>query len=218
VREARELFMRGEFEKAATTFPRGYPEAFHLCKMLARNGGDYKRALFSMDRGMLKFYVSALQSELFNEAVARRIGFLDEVRAGDWAHKHDSGGAFRVDDQAAENPRALRFEISAMGPLFGSEMRPASGEPLRIEEEILKGAGLARGDFEKARPFTCQGDRRPLRFKMEEVSFETGADPTGDYLKLRMVLPSGCYATSVLRELGKDRMNDEARVGKSATA
>jgi tRNA(Glu) U13 pseudouridine synthase TruD len=40
-----------------------------------------------------------------------------------------------------------------------------------------------------------------LRFPPEEAGVSLGADERGPYLELRFVLPRGCYATAVLREL-----------------
>ena len=65
-----------------------------------------------------RFFVSALQSQLFNYELKLRLerGLYGRVLAGDWAKKHDTGGVFRVEDEEVENERAARLEISATQP------------------------------------------------------------------------------------------------------
>lgn len=52
--------------------------------------------------------------------------------------------------------------------------------------------------------------RRPLRFRLTEVAVDARSDDRGPYLELRFVLPPGCYATAVLRELGKGGIEEAA--------
>lgn len=149
-----------------------------------------------------KFLMSSLQSLLYNDWVALRMerGIFDQVITGDVAKKHDTGGEFVVEDGALENPRALRFEISAMGPLHGKKHREAKAEARLLEDEILARYALDRRHFGSRR-----GDRRSIRFPLEDWSLE--AVPEG--LWVGFFLPKGAYATAVLRELMKK--NPEAR-------
>ena len=46
-------------------------------------------------------------------------------------------------------------------------------------------------------------DRRPLRFGPRCIEISDGSDDNGEYLQLAFELDSGCYATTLLRELMK---------------
>lgn len=143
-----------------------------------------------------KFLLSSLQSLLFNDWLALRLeeGLFAQVIEGDVAKKHDTGGEFIVQDAARENPRALRFEISATGPLYGKKYREAEGLARALEDRILQKYRLERSHFASRR-----GDRRLIRFPLTDWGVEEA--PEG--LWVRFFLPKGAYATAVLRELMK---------------
>ena len=133
--------------------------------------------------------------------LARRIDSLDRLMEGDLAFLHRSGRVFLVEDAAAEQPRADAFEISPSGPMFGSRMTPATGEPGRIESEVLEPTGLERSDFKNsAQGLRMKGMRRSMRIPLRGVSLEP-VDETS--YRVRFSLPSGSFATVVLAELTK---------------
>jgi tRNA pseudouridine13 synthase len=72
------------------------------------------------------------------------------------------------------------------------------GEPLNQELAVLQDFGLQLPDFEKHRKLTS-GTRRPLAVWLDHL--ECSSDPHG--VRLGFTLPSGAYATVVLRELMK---------------
>jgi len=143
-----------------------------------------------------RFFVSALQSLLFNALLADRIeaGLLQRVVTGDWARKHDTGGVFLVEDGELESPRAGRLEISATLPLYGRRVRLSDGEAGALETRVLDRFGLRWSAFGSRR-----GDRRPSRVLLEDVEVESGPDA----LTIAFTLPKGSYATVVLREVMK---------------
>jgi tRNA pseudouridine13 synthase len=200
---ARRLFDQGEYERAAKAWPGGFRDCVRLCGAMAKSGGNPKRSIRAVDRTLLRFSVGAYQSHLFNETLARRIGALDQVLAGDLAWKHDNGAVFLVEDAAVEAPRAARFEISPTGPMFGRRMSECGGEPAQIERDVLERAGDTAEAFTRRGPWQTQGGRRPLRFKMGELAFEFGSDEAGAFVELRFTLPPGAYATAVVGEIVK---------------
>ena len=143
-----------------------------------------------------KFLLSSLQSLLFNDWLALRLqmGLFGQVIEGDVAKKHDTGGEFVVQDAAVENLRALRFEISATGALYGRKYREAQGAARDLEDQILQKYQLERRHFASRR-----GDRRLIRFPLSEWKVEE----TSEGLWLSFFLPKGAYATAVLREVMK---------------
>jgi tRNA pseudouridine13 synthase len=200
---ARELFDGGHYAEAARTWPAGYAQCARLAAAMHRTGGDAARALASVGKSMLRFYAEAYQSWLFNHVVARRIDGIDRVVRGDLAWKHDRDALFLVEDPEAEQDRAAAFQISPTGPLVGTRMRAPEGAVARLEEEALRSAGFvpAELDSEALRPLA--GRRRPLRFAVSEATVDPGRDDVGPFLELGFALPPGCYATALLRELGK---------------
>lgn len=206
VRRARELFQAGRYADAANAWPARFPQCVRLSRAMAREGGDARRAFPAVGKRLLRFYVSAYQSWLFNEVLARRIDGIDRVLTGDLAQKHDTGGIFLVEDAAVEQERADRFEISATGPLFGRRMREPEGRPARIETDVLRAEAVARDAFDGPRPVRMRGGRRSLRFRPDSAAAAAGRDDRGPFIELRFTLPSGCYATTVLREICKDRL------------
>lgn len=143
-----------------------------------------------------RFFVAALQSQLFNHLLAERIatGRYDRVVAGDWARKHDTGGTFEVLDPAVEGPRAAALAISATVPLYGSKVRVSNADAGVAERALLERFALRWEPFRARR-----GDRRITRIATTDASVEA---IDGD-LRVRFVLPKGSYATTLMRELMK---------------
>lgn len=146
-----------------------------------------------------RFFVSSLQSQLFNALLAERIerGIYREVLVGDWARKHSSGGMFTIDTESERLealPRAERLEISAALPLYGRRVRTSAGDAGALEKEVCSRFGLGWNDFVSRR-----GDRRSSRLIVEEWAVE----PSDGGAILTFALPKGAYATTVLREVMK---------------
>lgn len=173
-------------------------------------------AVRAIDEKLRRLWVSALQSRLFNEVLARRITGTDRLMDGDLAYKHDNGACFRVEKAEAEQPRAESFEVSPTGPLVGYRMTLPEGEPLRIEQEVFTAHGLTPGDFKQAGKERVKGARRPLRVKPEDVELAGGVDEHGPHVTVAFTLPAGSFATVLLRELMKTP--EEAPVEEHAAA
>jgi tRNA pseudouridine13 synthase len=157
------------------------------------------RGIHHPSKRMRRFYVSALQSALFNQVLSWRIreGTMDAVILGDIAKKETTGGIFTVEDVAAEQPRVEAWEISPTGPMFGYKLMGAEAEAGAIEGEILSAVGLTPEDFRAAR---ARGLRRPLRYNPEGLTWEMEDPQT---LVVHFFAPKGSYATMLLDELMK---------------
>jgi tRNA pseudouridine13 synthase len=202
---ARELFDEGRYDDAAGTWPRGFGQCARLARAMERTEGDAARALPVVGKRMLRLYGSAYQSWLFNAVLAERVrtGGVARLLAGDLAWKHDSEGLFKVVAPAVEQHRADAFEISPTGPLVGQRMKEPAGQAVTLENRILRAVGLRREELESRVMAPLTGRRRPLRFQLRDVGVAPGSDGLGPYLELCFRLPPGCYATAVLREVGK---------------
>jgi tRNA pseudouridine13 synthase len=197
-RQGAERFAAGDLSGALSVLPGRFRDERKMIHVLAE-GRPAKEAVLGMPRKLLRLYLSAYQSSLFDRLVAMRLSSLDVLWQGDLAWKHDNGACFVVEDPAAEQPRAERFEISPSAPLFGYKVTLARGQAGLLEESLLEKEGLQPKDFRLQGGLGMEGERRPLRVPLAgaEVHRE------GEDLLLAFGLPKGSYATSVLLEVMK---------------
>ena len=160
-------------------------------------------------RFLTRLSLSAVQSQLFNEVLAERVrdGLLPKVLYGDVMQVTGSGGRFLVTAEAIEQERFNEGETVTTGPLFGPKMMEPLEEPAEREARVLARHGLSVDDFARFAKL-CPGTRRPLLVRPRDLSIaecEHG-------LELTVTLPSGCYATVLLREFL--RTTDDAVAAK----
>ncbi len=206
VQAARARFDAGQWDEALELFPGAMVDERRALQVLSQTRGDYRRAYAAVPKRLKVFLLSAYQSALFNRVLDARLYSLDRVYAGDLAMKHPGRSVFRVEDEALEQPRAGRFEISPTGPLFGFKMMQASGQQGELEAAILAEEGMTLEDFRVGDGIKAQGERRALRFQVYEP--ELWYD---DGVMLRFWLPKGCYATALLAEITKTPMGYDAQ-------
>lgn len=202
-RAAREAFDRGEPEIAMKHWPRasGTERRILARYIKTKRPGQGVRLV---EERVRRLWVSALQSQAFNDVVAARIGSLDRVLNGDLAEKRENGAVFLVEDAAVEQPRCDALEISPTGPLVGYRMTQPQGEALAIEATVLERHGLKPGDFRVEGKHKVKGARRALRVIPEDVELSGGVDDAGPYITVAFTLPAGSFATMFLRELTKN--------------
>jgi tRNA pseudouridine13 synthase len=162
-----------------------------------RHAGAIPRA---RRRFLLRLALSAVQSALFNRALAERIGdgLIHRVLAGDVMQVVASGGPFVAVDPALEQPRFDSREVVISGPIFGPKMKQPAEKPARREARLLEAAGISLEAFERYSKLT-PGTRRAYLIWPEGLAIS--AVPAG--IRLAFSLPAGCYATVVLREFQK---------------
>lgn len=154
----------------------------------------------SRRRFLLRFALSAMQSFLFNHALSQRLadGLLQTVLPGDVMQVRETGGIFVVEDVECEQLRSDAREIAITGPMFGIKMRKPSDDVLKRELNVLSSQQLTLDQF---RPFKklMPGTRRQYAVYADEFRFES--EPEG--IRFHFTLPSGAYATTLLREFMK---------------
>jgi tRNA pseudouridine13 synthase len=190
-------YRQGAFGEALRLFPRHCHSERDVLQRLCTRPGEYEKALSAAHPRLKKLYLSAAQSFLFDQAVARRIDELDKIVTGDLACKHVNGACFLVEDAAAEQERADSFEISPTGPMFGCAMKMPEGVVREREQNILDQAGLTLPLFDMSGGLRMEGERRALRVQPGEVAWTIA----GETVTLEFTLPKGSYATSLLREI-----------------
>jgi tRNA pseudouridine13 synthase len=146
-------------------------------------------------------YLSAARSLLFNQVLAAR------VADGSWNAGLD-GEVWMLDGSRsvfgpepwtdALAQRLAAFDIHPSGPLWGAGELRSRGAALALETSALADArSLALRDGLEAAGL--KQERRALRLRPEAVEWNwSDAD-----LCLGFSLPAGCYATTVLAELGE---------------
>lgn len=150
-------------------------------------------------REQRSIYLSAARSEMFNAVLAER------VRAGDWGRGRE-GDVWMLDGRGSvfgpEPPdarlvaRAAALGIHPTGPLWGRGASMASGAAAVLEQEVLAPFADLREGLEAA---GLRQERRALRVRVGELAWDW---PEPGVLALRLSLPPGAYATTVLAELG----------------
>jgi tRNA pseudouridine13 synthase len=168
------------------------------------------RAVAILRRGKARgkkegFMVSALQSALFNLWLKERIerDTFDTLILGDLVQKTDTGGMFVVEDLQEAAQRFAERKVIYTGPIFGYKMKPAGDRAGRYERRLLESLDLEAASF---KPLKAAGTRRQAVLHIPDM--EIGA--VADGLRFRFTLPSGAYATTVMREFTREPIEGQA--------
>ena len=203
IKKAREYFDRGDYEEPFEHWPYSCQNRRN-CLAAYKNTKKPTVVVGEVPKHLRRLFVSAFQSQVYNEVLASRIKGIDELLAGDVAKKHDSGGIFNVKEVKKEQPRADRFEISPTGPLPGFKMMEAEAAAGEVEKKVFEQFDIMPEEIKKAGSLRVGGSRRALRFQPVDFKMDSGRDDQGDFLRLQFSAPSGSYATALLREIMKN--------------
>ncbi|RAL22790.1 tRNA pseudouridine(13) synthase TruD [Lujinxingia litoralis] len=157
-----------------------------------------------------KMAVSAVQSEVFNRVLRRRLedGSWRRALAGDVFEKLESGGRFWVtpEELAEIQERIDAGELVITGPMPGYKEGLVEGAAGQIEQAVLSELGLTCEMFRTAGKMG-RGARRALTIAMPELRVTHEEEGSA---RVAFELPSGSYATVVMREFlgGKEDLDD----------
>jgi tRNA pseudouridine13 synthase len=158
------------------------------------------------NRFLRRLAISSVQSELFNRVLAARIEdeLLWTILDGDVVKKTDTGGVFVVptDEYEKSQQRLDDGEIVTTGPMPGAKMITPERDAKAFEDKIIGASGFDLSHFERHKRL-ASGTRRPLLVDIDDISVQGGVRDGEDVLEVGFSLPSGTYATVVLRELTK---------------
>jgi tRNA pseudouridine13 synthase len=170
---------------------------------------DFRHALEAVPWNLQRLFINAAQSYLFNQILSERLRrgipfdrpvegdvccFVDrEAPEGLYAPDTDrlqsvSGNRVSVMERHCSRGRAF-----VTAPLIGTETELADGEPGAIERELLDDLDLEPQDFDLPGSFESTGTRRAIL-----VRTDLAVDP--ESLTFEFALPSGSYATALMRE------------------
>lgn len=156
-----------------------------------------ERGILPEQRNLRSRMLSAGRSFLFNQVLARRVadGSWNRAQVGDLLAFTDSRSFFPAGEAECADPRLAELDLHPSGPLWGKGASPAAGLVGELENAI-GGSELALcqwlGDADLVH------ERRILRLPIQGLAWHY---PGPDILQLEFVLPAGCFATVVVREL-----------------
>ncbi|MBF7729725.1 tRNA pseudouridine(13) synthase TruD [Pseudomonas sp. N040] len=181
----------------------GVPNYFGL-QRFGHQGGNVGEALgfaergeFPEQRNLRSRVLSAARSYLFNRVLAERVaaGSWNKAEVGDLLAFTDSRSFFMAGEAECADPRLAILDLHPTGPLWGEGESPAGSAPHQLEQRLAaENAGLANWLAAAG----MKQERRMLRLPIGQLAWHY---PEPDVLQLAFVLPAGCFATVVVREL-----------------
>lgn len=219
---AREYIQETEdWQGALDRFPRrlGYERAMlhRLVETGANGEDDFRVALEAVPANLQRLFVNAAQSYVFNRIISERLDRglpFDRAVAGDVVcfaetdapedlARPDPDRTQRVTEDRVEtiDRHVERGRAFVTAPLVGTETDLADGEPGEIERSVLADLDLAPADFDLSGEFHSTGTRRAILLTTD-LTIER------DPLAFSFSLPSGAYATVLLREYLKGDPRD----------
>ena len=155
--------------------------------------------------GLKRLALSAVQSALYNEVLARRLrdGLFGALLTGDVVHDATIDSPIVVTDPATQQARLATRKLIPMGPMFGLKLRETRHEALERELAVLADAKLSMEDFGRERELMA-GARRPYHVWLDDLVVTTEADS----VRLCVTLPPGAYATVLLAEVMKTVLDE----------
>ena len=151
------------------------------------------------DRKKRSFYLSAARSAIFNQIVSQRIeqNIQQTVLDGDILQLSKSNSWFvsSSDELPLLQQRLQNGEINITAPMVGDSSLGTASVALEFETSCLKRWSCFEELFKKERMATI---RRSILLRPEQLEWQWISE---NDIEISFYLPSGCYATSVLREL-----------------
>ncbi|MDM8349287.1 tRNA pseudouridine(13) synthase TruD [Pseudomonas sp. sp1636] len=141
--------------------------------------------------------LSAARSFLFNRVLAERVaaGTWNRALPGDLLAFTDSRSFFPAGEAECSDPRLAILDLHPTGPLWGAGASAAGGVAQTLEQEVAADEHALVGWLAEA---GMTHERRILRLPIGGLTWHY---PETDILQLEFVLPAGCFATVVVREL-----------------
>jgi tRNA pseudouridine13 synthase len=141
--------------------------------------------------------LSTARSYLFNRVLAARVadGSWQRAQVGDLLAFTDSRSFFPAGEAECSDPRLAILDLHPTGPQWGAGPSPAGGATAELENRIADEHASLRDWLVRA---GMEHERRILRLPIDRLTWHY---PEPDILQLEFVLPPGCFATVLVREL-----------------
>ncbi len=201
-----------DYRGALEVFPNILTYERRMIGHLASKPEDHVGALRTLPTNLLRMFIHAFQSYLFNRMVSARadMGYpLNDAMPGDVLLPVNKNGLPNLDTPVEINERNLekaskmvregKAYVSA--PLFGFNSKYSGGEQGEIERRVIQDEGFHKKDFvvPELMELSSKGTRRAIFAPVADLrcSQEAGG------LRLSFGLHKGTYATALLREFMK---------------
>jgi len=178
----------------------------------ASTSEDFRNALEAVPWNLQRLFINAAQSYIFNRILSERLrrGLpFDQPVEGDvccFVDREAPDDLYAPDTDRLQEVSGKRVSVMerhcsrgrafVTAPLVGTETDLADGEPGEIEREILDNLGLDPADFDLPGNFESTGTRRAILVR-------TDLDVDAADRRFEFALPSGSYATALMREFIK---------------
>ncbi|RMR03925.1 tRNA pseudouridine synthase D [Pseudomonas savastanoi pv. glycinea] len=159
---------------------------------------DYAaRQALPEQRAVRSRLLSTARSYLFNQVLASRVadGSWQVAQVGDLLAFTDSRSFFPAGENECSDPRLAILDLHPTGPQWGEGPSPASGATAALENDVANRESALRDWLTRA---GMEHERRILRLPIGRLTWHY---PEPDILQLEFVLPPGCFATVLVREL-----------------
>lgn len=156
-----------------------------------------ERQALPEQRNVRSRLLSTARSYLFNQVLAARVadGSWERAQVGDLLAFTDSRSFFPAGEAECSDPRLAILDLHPTGPQWGAGGSPAAGATAELENRIALGESSLCNWLIKA---GMEHERRILRLPIGRLTWHY---PEPDILQLEFVLPAGCFATALVREL-----------------
>lgn len=209
--EAREYVMQTrDFRKGLEIYPLNLRYERSMMHRLIERPGDYAGAFRALSSSLMKLFVNAYQSYLFNKMLSQRILMGIPIAApqeGDTVCFHDQDGkpdVSKIEQVTKKNKQDIAYlhkrkRVTPVLPLVGKN---TSIEALdEASRKVLEEVKIYPADFTipEIPELTSAG-----LWRATVLPVSPSLEPGEGFLKTRFSLPAGSYATTVLREYMKD--------------
>jgi tRNA pseudouridine13 synthase len=156
-----------------------------------------ERQALPEQRNVLSRLLSTARSYLFNRVLAERVanGTWNKAQVGDLLAFTDSRSFFPAGEAECTDPRLAILDLHPTGPQWGEGDSPAGGTTAALENTVAQSESSLCNWLIKA---GMEHERRILRLPIGRLTWHY---PEPDILQLEFVLPAGCFATALVREL-----------------
>lgn len=148
-------------------------------------------------RNLRSRLLSVARSALFNRMLAQRVeeGSWNRALRGDALSFTQSRSFFIAGADDCEDQRLEQLDLHPTAALWGVGEPPTTGRASEIELAVAGAEPQLCRWLEQA---GLKQERRILRLPVQDLNWSW---PATDCLQLEFVLPTGCFATAVVREL-----------------
>ena len=159
---------------------------------------DYAaRTALPEQRNVRSRLLSTARSYLFNQVLAARVadGSWQRAQVGDLLAFTDSRSFFPAGEAECNDPRLAILDLHPTGPLWGEGESATTHATHVLEQSVAAREADLRDWLVRA---GMSHERRILRLPIGRLTWHY---PEPDILQLEFVLPAGCFATVLVREL-----------------